>query len=112
MLTVANTDSLGEQIQRAYPQTRVVKALNTMFTDIMVNPSRIPGQHTIFMSGDDQEAKRIVEDLLLSFGWPDDCIIDLGSIRAARGTEMYMQLYFELVGVLGTFDFNIAVTRA
>jgi predicted dinucleotide-binding enzyme len=44
-LFVANTDSLGEQIQRAFPDARVVKTLNTVFVDVMVEPARVPGRH-------------------------------------------------------------------
>lgn len=109
---VANTDSLGEQIQRAFPQARVVKTLNTVFCAVMIEPARLPGRHTVFVAGDDAGAKETVKGLLCAFGWPEDVIIDLGGIRAARATEMYMELYFTLVGALGTFDFNIAVVRA
>jgi predicted dinucleotide-binding enzyme len=111
-LTVANTDSLGEQIQRAFPNARVVKTLNTMFKDVMIDPARVPGRHNIFVAGDDTSAKETATGLLREFGWPQEAIIDLGGIRAARTTEMYMPLYFNLVGVLNTFDFNIAIARA
>lgn len=110
-LLVANTDSLGEQVQRAFPGARVVKTLNTMYVRIMVDPSRIPGRHNIFLAGNDADAKGIVKSLLSGFGWGDEVMIDLGGIEAARATEMYMPLYFSLVGVLGDFDFNIAIER-
>lgn len=111
-LLVANTDSLGEQIQRTFPDARVVKTLNTVFVEVMIEPGRVPGRHTIFVAGDDVGAKETVKGLLRAFGWPDDVIVDLGGIVAARATEMYMQLYFTLVGVLDTFGFNIAIVRA
>jgi 8-hydroxy-5-deazaflavin:NADPH oxidoreductase len=112
-LLVANTDSLGEQIQRAFPATRVVKTLNTVFFQVMIDPSRVPGHHTIFVAGDDEDAKSTVKGLLAEFGWAEGSVIDLGGIKAARATEMYMQLYFTLLGVFGgNFDFNIAVVRA
>jgi 8-hydroxy-5-deazaflavin:NADPH oxidoreductase len=111
LLTVANTDSLGEQIQRGFPAARVVKTLNTVLFDVMIDPARIPGRHNIFLAGDDISAKKTVTGLLREFGWPEEAVIDLGGIRAARGTEMYMQLYFTLAGALSTFDFNIAVVR-
>lgn len=110
-LLVANSDSLGEQIQRTYPDTRVVKALHTMFVAVMVEPSRVPGSHNVFVAGEDSAAKALVEDLLRAFGWPDQAIIDLGGIRASRATEMYSRLFFELAGVFGDYDFNIAVVR-
>ncbi|MFJ9705792.1 NADPH-dependent F420 reductase [Streptomyces sp. NPDC101234] len=110
-LTVANTDSLGEQIQRAYPEARVVKALTSVFAEVMVAPGRIPGDHNIFVVGEDADAKATVAGLLSEIGWPEKSILDLGGIRAARGVEMYMPLYFAINAALGTFDFNIAVVR-
>lgn len=112
LLLVASTDSLGEQIQRAYPDARVVKTLNTVFGDMMIDPARVPGQHNVFLAGDDTGAKKTVRNLLGEIGWTEEAMIDLGGIRAARGTEMYMPLYFMLENALGTFDFNIAVVRA
>lgn len=111
-LTVANTDSLGEQIQRTYPEAKVVKSLTSVFCQVMVDPSRIPGEHNIFVAGDDADAKRAVGGLLESFGWPAGAIIDLGDITAARAVEMYSRLYFTLVGALGTFELNINIVRA
>lgn len=110
-LTIAGDDSLGEQTQRAYPDARVVKTLNTVHMDVMVDPTRVPGEHNLFVAGEDREAKETVVSLLRAFGWTQESIIDLGGIRAARATEMYMQLYFQLVGRFDTFDVNIAVVR-
>ncbi len=110
-LLVAHTDSLGEQIQRAFPEARVVKTLHTVFVQVMIEPGRVPGRHNIFVAGDDDGAKATVRGLLAEFGWPDDSVIDLGGIGAARAAEMYAPLYFTLAHVLGTYDFNIAVVR-
>ncbi|MGI5442957.1 NADPH-dependent F420 reductase [Streptomyces shenzhenensis] len=110
-LTVANTDSLGEQIQRAVPEARVVKSLNTMLADVMVNPGHVPGRHNVFVAGDDADAKKTVTSLLREIGWPDDAILDLGGIRGARATEMYSSLLFTTSAALGTFDFNVAIVR-
>lgn len=111
-LFVCNTDSLGEQIQRRFPQTGVVKALNTMNCEVMVDPSRVPGEHDVFVCGDDADAKRQVAELLESFGWPAARIRDLGDITSARGTEMYVALWLRLWGTVGSGDFNIAVVQA
>lgn len=111
-LAVANTDSLGEQIQRAFPDAKVVKALNTMNCEVMVEPGKVPGRHNVFVCGDDAEAKLRVGDLLQSFGWPAESIVDLGGIEAARGAEMYVALWVRLWGALGTGRFNIAVVQA
>jgi 8-hydroxy-5-deazaflavin:NADPH oxidoreductase len=112
VLSVANTDSLAEQIQRAFPDTQVVKGLNTMSAAVMVEPARVPGDHDTFIAGDNADAKAAVVGLLRSFGWAEEHIIDLGGIRAARGVEMVLPLWLTLWGALGTGDFNIGVTRA
>lgn len=111
-LAFCNDDSLGERIQAAFPASNVVKTLNTMNCQVMVEPTRVPGEHAVFVSGEDEGAKREVNDLLESFGWPEERIIDLGGIRTARGTEMYLPLWLSLYGRLGTGDFNIGVLRA
>ncbi|MFJ8794938.1 NADPH-dependent F420 reductase [Streptomyces sp. NPDC102462] len=111
LLSVVNTDSLGEQIQRAVPEARVVKSLNTMLADVMVDPAHVPGHHNVFVAGDDAEAKATVTGLLREIGWPEDAILDLGGIRGARGTEMYSALLFAVSDALGTYDFNVAIVR-
>jgi predicted dinucleotide-binding enzyme len=111
-LLVSNTDSLGEQIQRRFPQARVVKALNTMMGEVMVDPARVPGEHATFLCGNDAEAKREVGTLLGSFGWPAERVLDLGDISSSRGTEMYVAFWLRLWGALGTGHFNILVARA
>jgi len=111
-LTVCNTDSLGEQVQREFPNTRVVKALNTMNCDVMVQPSLVSGDHNVFLCGNDAEAKREVTDRLCAwFGWKKANIIDLGDISAARGMEMFLPLWLRLWSALGTGHFNIRVVR-
>jgi predicted dinucleotide-binding enzyme len=110
-LTICNTDSLGEQVQKALPDAKVVKALNTVNTQVMVEPSRVPGDHDIFMCGNDAEAKATVAKILREWlGWKH--VIDLGDITMARGTEMYLPLWVRLFGTLKTPDFNIHVVRA
>ncbi len=89
LLTVANTDSLGEQIQRVFPDARVVKTLNTVFFEVMIDPARVSGRHNVFLAGEDSGAKETVKGLLREFGWPEEAMVDLGGIRAARVTEMY-----------------------
>lgn len=111
-LAVANDDSLGEQIQRAYPEVRVVKALNTMTTDVMVHPELLPGPHTLFLAGDDPAAKQVVAGLLGEFGWPAGDLLDLGGIQAARGMEMYLPLWLSMMGAFGTTIFNVHVVRS
>lgn len=111
-LWVCNTDSLGEQIQRAFPDSLVVKTLNTMHCEVMVDPARVPGDHMVFVSGNDQGAKTQVKHLLGTFGWGDGQIIDLGDITTSRGPEMYLPLWLELYGALGSGAFNINVVRS
>jgi 8-hydroxy-5-deazaflavin:NADPH oxidoreductase len=112
VLTVANTDSLAEQIQRALPRTRVVKTLNTVNAAVMADPARIPGDHAMFMAGDADAAKSIVRGLLEQMGWSPAGIVDLGGIAAARGMEMYLPLWVATMNALGTAEFNISLVRA
>jgi predicted dinucleotide-binding enzyme len=109
-LAICNDDSVGEQIQRAFPETKVVKALNTMNAAIMVDPASIPGEHDVFMCGNDEGAKAQVSELLQSFGWPAERIVDLGGIGSARGQEMYLPLWLGLMGAFGP-GFNIKVVH-
>ena len=111
VIGVAVDDSLGEQIQRSFPEARVVKALNTLNANVMVDPSLVPGDHDLLISGDDEEAKAQVAELLQSFGWPADRIVDLGGITAARGQELYVALWLSLMGALGSPTFNIHIAR-
>jgi 8-hydroxy-5-deazaflavin:NADPH oxidoreductase len=103
--------SLGERLQAAFPAARMVKALNTMNCAVMVDPARVPGDHVVFVAGDDAEAKAVVQDLLGEFGWGSERIVDLGGIVGARATEMYIPLWLSLMGALGTPEFNIALAR-
>ena len=104
------TESLGEQLQRAFPELKVVKTLNTMSCEVMVDPSRVPGDHDVFVSGNDADAKARVKQLLSEgFGWKH--IIDLGDLTTARGTEAFLPLWLRLWGSLRTGDFNIHVVK-
>jgi predicted dinucleotide-binding enzyme len=109
-LFVGNTDSLGELLQRNFPDARIVKTLNTINANVMVDPSRVAGgDHDVFVSGNDAAAKAQVTELLQSFGWKR--IIDLGDISTARGTEAYLALWIRLYGAVGTADFNVKVVK-
>jgi predicted dinucleotide-binding enzyme len=109
-LFVKDNDSLGEQIQRAFPDARVVKSLNSMTAALMVDPGRAAGgDHTVFVSGDDVVAKETVIDLLKSIGHTD--VIDLGDLSTARGPEMLLPIWLRLMGALGTPYFNFKIAR-
>jgi len=111
-LTVCNTDSLGEQIQRAFPALRVVKALNTLNAGLMVNPDALPGDHVLFICGNDASAKARVVSLLGEwFGWKARNILDLGDISNARGTEMLLPLWVRLFAAFGNAQFNFNIVR-
>jgi 8-hydroxy-5-deazaflavin:NADPH oxidoreductase len=111
-LSVCNTDSLAERIQRAYPGLKVVKALNTLTAALMVNPAALSGDHVIFMSGNDAAAKVQVASLLQqAFGWKAHNIIDLGDVSTARGTEMLLPLWVRLYASLQTPMFNFSLVR-
>jgi len=108
-LTPVNTDSLGELIQRTFPELNVVKTLNTMVCYLMVNPALIPGDHNVFLSGNNEAAKITAKEILVSFGWKESNIIDLGDITTARGTEQLVSLWVRLLGTFKNpmFNFNI-----
>ncbi|WP_104136392.1 NADPH-dependent F420 reductase [Arthrobacter sp. ZGTC131] len=109
-LSISNTDSLAETIQRSFPTARVVKALNTMRADVMVAPDRLAGgDHDVFMAGDDAQAKEVVAGLLREFGWRPEHIRDLGPLEAARGMEMWLPLWLRIFLRQGDRVFNIKV---
>jgi 8-hydroxy-5-deazaflavin:NADPH oxidoreductase len=109
-LSVKDSDSLAEQVQRAFPDARVVKTLNTMNASVMVHPETVGGgDHTVFVSGDDATAKAVVTGILTEMGHRD--VLDLGGIETARGVEMYLPLWLRAMGALGTPAFQIKVVR-
>jgi predicted dinucleotide-binding enzyme len=109
-LFVKDTDSLAEQIQRAFPGARVVKSLNTMTAAVMVDPGRVGGgDHSTFVSGDDAAAKQTVVDLLASLGHKD--VIDLGDLSTARAAEMLLPVWLRLMGALGTPYLQFKIVR-
>jgi len=108
-LFVKDTDSLAEQIQRAFPAARVVKTLNTMNNEVMVHPDLLPDPGSVFVSGDDAEAKATATELLAELGHTD--VIDLGDLATARGPEMLLPIWVQLMSVMGTARFNFKVVR-
>jgi len=110
-LFVSNTDSLGEQIQRALPGTKVVKTLNTMNAMLQVDARRLAGgDHHVFLGGNDAPAKaRVIALLEAWYGWKN--VIDLGDITTARGAEMILPVWVRLWGVLQTPFFNFKIVK-
>jgi 8-hydroxy-5-deazaflavin:NADPH oxidoreductase len=101
---------LAEKIQATFPNLKVVKSLNTIAAPVMVNPKSVGGgDHTIFVSGNDGDAKAQVTKLLKSFGWSD--VLDLGDVGSARGPEMYMAMWLRLWGATQTGMLNVKVVR-
>ena len=110
-LTVCNTDSLGEQIQRIFPDAKVVKTLNTVNTNVMVNPAKLIERTQVFVSGNDIEAKAQVVMILRDwFGWKE--ILDLGDISTARAVEMFLPLWQNLRKVIPEQRFNIKIVSS
>jgi predicted dinucleotide-binding enzyme len=108
-LFVKDTDSLGEQVQREFPEARVVKTLNTLNASLMVDPKSLGESSSVFVSGNDGDAKAVVTELLTAMGHDD--VIDLGDISTARGTEMLLPVWLRLMGALGTPAFNFRIVR-
>jgi 8-hydroxy-5-deazaflavin:NADPH oxidoreductase len=110
-LSVCNDDSLAEQIQRRFPEARVVKALNTVGAPVMVEPGVVPGDHTLFVAGEDEAAKEQVVGLLERMGWSRERVLDLGGIVASRGLEMYLPLWLALFSRHGSPLVNVQVSH-
>jgi predicted dinucleotide-binding enzyme len=110
-ITHRGDDSNAEQIQREFPDARVVKTLNTVNCDVMVNPALAPGGN-VFVAGDDDDAKAQTRRLLVNFGWPAEDIVDCGDISGARGAEAYVLFWVRLMRLEGTPHFNIRIVRA
>ena len=110
-LSIVNTDSLGEQIQKRFPNLKVVKTLNTMNAYIMVDPTLLKGEHNVFVCGNDTGAITQTKDILKSFGWKNSQIIELGDITNARGTEMLLPIWIRLWQTFGTGEFNFLIQR-
>jgi predicted dinucleotide-binding enzyme len=110
-LTVANEDSLAEQIQRAHPDAQVVKALNMVNANVMVDPASLGEETNLFICGNDRHAKARVIEVLETFGWLSGDIIDLGDISAARGMETYLLLWVRMMQAIGDAAFNIRIVR-
>jgi 8-hydroxy-5-deazaflavin:NADPH oxidoreductase len=109
-LFVKDTDSLAEQIQRAFPDARVVKTLNTVTASVMVDPKQLAGgDHTVFVAGNDEAARQAVADLLHGFGWTD--VFDLGDLTGARAVEMLLPLWLRLFMTTGSPVVNVKVVR-
>jgi len=108
-LFVKDDDSVAEQIQRAHPEARVVKALNTVNGAVMVEPGRLPETTTMFLAGDDPLAREAVRELLRDLGWVD--VIEFPTLDGARGMEMWVALWVRLMSNLGTADFNLRLVR-
>ncbi len=110
-LFICNDNSLGETIQKIYPNVKVVKTLNTMNCGLMVNPSLVQGDHTVFLSGNDVNAKAEVKKMLASFGWTEKNMMDVGDITTARGTEQLLPIWIRLWGTIGNSNFNFHIAR-
>jgi predicted dinucleotide-binding enzyme len=109
-LSVKDTDSLAEQLQRAFPDAKVVKALNTVTASVMVDPASVgDGDTTVFAASDDAEARQVVVGLLRELGWVD--VVEFDGLSNARGLEMWLPLWVRLMGVLGTAEFNLKLVR-
>lgn len=107
-----NTNSLAEEIQKTFPDTMVIKTLNTMWCGLMVNPNLVGnGDHINFISGNNTEAKNKVIKLLNQFGWLDKNILDIGDITGARATESMLPIWLKVMGVTKNGAFNFRLVR-
>jgi predicted dinucleotide-binding enzyme len=110
MPELCNTTSLGEEIQKVFAKSHVVKTLNTMWCGLMVNPAMVgSGDHNNFLCGNNSDAKLEVRKLLSQFGWKEEKLIDLGDITSSRGTEMILPVWLRIMSVKhnGAFNFKV-----
>lgn len=103
--------SLGELLQKALPETRVVKTLNTMLFSVMADPKSLAEAPMVYLSGDDQAAKGAVKPLLQDLGWDETWIEDLGGIASAEGTEAFMALVPHVMKIHGFQPFAMKLVR-
>jgi 8-hydroxy-5-deazaflavin:NADPH oxidoreductase len=104
-------DSVAQRVQARFPRARVVKSLNTMNVSIMIDPLASLPQATVFVSGDDEDAKAAVKGLLADLGWTTESILDLGGVASATATEHAAPLFFATYAALQTMRFNITIVR-
>ncbi len=110
--SLANTNSLGEEIQKRFPEARVVKTFNTMWCGIMVDPNLVGGgNHVNYICGNDASAKAVTIGILKQFGWKDECLLDLGDITNARGTEATLLIWLRVYGATKTGAFNFGIVK-
>lgn len=107
-LSICNNNSLGEEVQKAIPSAKVVKSFNTVNCEVMVDPAK-GGNPTMFVCGNDSDAKKRFTELIRTLGWRD--VIDLGDITKSRGTEALMHLWMNLFGLFGTPHFGWKIVR-
>jgi predicted dinucleotide-binding enzyme len=107
-LSLCNTNSLGEEVQKAMPSAKVVKTLNIVNCQVMVDPAK-GGHPTMLVCGNDTGAKQKVSSLLKDMGWRD--VLDIGDIKNSRGTEMLLPLWLNLFGLFGNAQFGFKVVR-
>ena len=102
-------NSLGEEVQKLLPHTKVVKTLNYLSYHLMTKPGMLPDAVTGFYCGNDSEAKQAVVALLQDFGWTDT--MDLGDISRSRYTEMLGAFWPAVYGSLGHMDWGFKLIR-
>ncbi|GAA2230485.1 NAD(P)-binding domain-containing protein [Promicromonospora sukumoe] len=103
-------DSVGRLMQERFPDAKVVKSLSTMYHGVMTDPTAL-GATTVYVSGNDDDAKNVVKSLLSDLGWPEASQFDLGGIETAVGPEHYIPLFFMTLQAVGAPVFNINVVR-
>ena len=110
--SLSNTNSLGEELQKEFPESKVIKTLNTMWCGLMVNPGMLGGgDHVNYLCGNDPEAKAKVRELLKKFGWKEENLLDLGDITSSRGTEAVLPIWLRIMGTFGSGAFNFKIVK-
>ena len=108
-----NIYSLGEEVQKLLPTAKVVKGLNTVTANLMVNAQLVNnGNHNLFICGNDADAKNTVRQFLSdNFQWKAEHILDFGDIKSARLTEAIVPFWVGAMQVVGTPMFNYQIVK-
>lgn len=100
---------LGEEVQKFLPNTKVVKTLNFLGSNLMTDPTKLAEPITGFYCGNDEKSKDVVRGILHDFGWTDT--FDMGDISMSRYTEMLGAIWVPLYGKLGTMDWGFKLIK-
>ena len=109
-LSLSFNESAGEHVQRWLPDAKVVKAFNTVSNPFMIDPKFPGGPPSMFIAGNDDQAKKIVKEIIESFGWKNE-VLDLGGIEESRQLESLALLWIHYGARSGSWESAFKLLR-